>query len=428
MITETRNPTSPRNPTNPRVISELRNPASRRSDQLARQLVTGTLRRLAHGSLEIVESDGRRHEFGAGSPRATMTFHSDTVWSAFLRGGRGLAAAYIDERWDSPDLAELVGVAAANIGALDRPRRLLTPARVLLERVREYRGAHSLSTSREDIAAHYDLGNELFELMLDPSLTYSSAYFEHAEDDLETAQTAKLELICDQLQINSADHVLEIGSGWGSFALHAAKTRGCKVTTTTISAEQYAYVRAAVDAAGLQDQITVLERDYRELEGSFDKLVSIEMIEAVGWRDLGRFVGCCSALLKADGAMLLQAITTDDRAYLVERSSRSFITEYIFPGGSLPSLQALSAALAKHTDFQIASIRDLTAHYVQTLRLWRLRFSANADLLASRGYDERFQRLWRLYLAYSEGGFAQRRINDLQILLVKPRYRSSLPA
>jgi cyclopropane-fatty-acyl-phospholipid synthase len=217
--------------------------------------------------------------------------------------------------------------------------------------------------------------------------------------------------------------VLEIGSGWGSFALHASATRGCHITTTTISADQHAYAAERVRQAGVQDRVTVLGADYRDLRGRYDKLVSIEMIEAVGWRHTGTFLGACSRLLEPHGAMLLQAIVIDDRAYEIEKGSSSFIKQRIFPGGSLPSIAALSRDLARQTDLQLAGLRDLTLHYVTTLRRWREQFIAHADELEKLGYDQAFQRLWMLYLAYCEAGFAERRIRDAQLLLTKPRCR-----
>jgi cyclopropane-fatty-acyl-phospholipid synthase len=271
--------------------------------------------------------------------------------------------------------------------------------------------------------AHYDLGNALFGLMLDPTMTYSCAVFETPLTTLEQAQRAKLELVCEKLELGPGDRVLEIGSGWGAFAMHAAATRGCHVTTTTISREQYEYVNERVADAGLGDRVTVLDQDFRELRGRYDKLVSIEMIEAVGWRNHGVFLEHCARLLEPDGAMLLQAITIDDRAYEVEKASRSFIKQYIFPGGSLPSLAVLTRHMARRTDLQTLDLQDITAHYVPTLRCWREAFVANSERLRELGYDERFQRIWCLYLAYCEAGFAERRICDVQLLLTKPRHR-----
>jgi cyclopropane-fatty-acyl-phospholipid synthase len=254
-------------------------------------------------------------------------------------------------------------------------------------------------------------------------MSYSCAVFEHDAMTLEQAQVAKLERVCEQLDLGPEDRVLEIGTGWGAFAVHAAATHGCHVTTTTISREQHDYTVERVRRAGLNDRITVLLEDYRDLRGRYDKLVSIEMIEAVGWQHIGTFFATCSELLAPDGAMLLQAITIDDRAYEVQKASKSFINTYIFPGGCLPSLEVITRNLAGRTDMQAVGLVDLTPHYVETLRCWRRSFTAHADALAELGYDERFRRLWTLYLAYCEAGFAERRIGDVQLLLSKPRSR-----
>ena len=282
--------------------------------------------------------------------------------------------------------------------------------------------------SRRDIAAHYDLGNELFRRMLDPTMSYSCAIFERDGMTLEEASIAKLERVCDKLDLGPDDRLLEIGTGWGGLASYAAATRGCHVTTTTISREQHDYAVQQVARAGLADRVTVMMKDYRDLHGTYDKLVSIEMIEAVGWQRIGTFFAKCSDLLESGGAMLLQAITIDDRAYEVEKASRSFIKTYIFPGGTLPSLEILARYLAKKTDMQTLWLDDITSHYVETLHRWRLAFLANEDQLEQLGYDRRFRKIWELYLAYCEAGFAERRINDVQMLLAKPGHRVTMPA
>jgi cyclopropane-fatty-acyl-phospholipid synthase len=277
--------------------------------------------------------------------------------------------------------------------------------------------------SRKQIEAHYDLGNDMFALFLDPTMMYSCALFEHSRASLEDASLAKLERICSQLKLSPEDHVLEIGTGWGGFAVYAARRYGCRVTTTTISREQHAYATQRVREAGLSERVTVLLEDYRALSGEYDKLVSIEMIEAVGWRDFPTFFRCCSNLLREDGAMMLQAIVIDDRAYEVEKAGRSFINTYIFPGGCLPSMEVISRTVAKSTDLRQVNLEDITAHYTLTLARWRERFLEAADQVSELGYDERFRRLWELYLSYCEGGFAERRIQDVQLLLAKPGYR-----
>jgi cyclopropane-fatty-acyl-phospholipid synthase len=392
------------------------------SPRLARALIDLVLRRIRAGRLVLVEGE-RRRSYGKGTPIATVLVRSPRVWRMLLHGSLGLADAYAQGLWDTPDLVALIRLAARNGAAMDRVRQRLGPLVRPLHLARALRRRSSRRRRRRDIAAHYDLGNELFSRMLDPTMTYSCAVFDDPEAPLEQAQRNKLELVCQKLGLGPADRVLEIGTGWGSFALHAAASRGCHVTTTTISREQHDYVRELVREAGLSDRITVLSRDYRDLCGRYDKLVSIEMIEAVGWRHTGGFIGACSRLLEPDGAMLLQAIMIDDRGYEVEKASRSFIKERIFPGGSLPSLAAITHDLARHTDLQLIHLHDLTANYVPTLRRWRERFSAHAGELAALGYDEPFQRLWTLYLAYCEAGFAERRICDVQLVLAKPACR-----
>jgi cyclopropane-fatty-acyl-phospholipid synthase len=391
---------------------------------LSRGLVSALLRRITVGSLIVLEG-GERRVYGSGPPGATVRIDSARTWPKLLRGSRGMAEAFAQGLWDSPDLAALIRLAARNSGGLDRLGKRVAAVRWPLQRARALLRRSTRRRRRRYIAAHYDLGNELFSRMLDPTMTYSSAVFEHEGMTLEQAQLAKLERICEKLELGPTDRVIEIGSGWGAFALHAAATRGCHVTTTTISREQHDYVVEQVSRSGLSDRVTVLMEDYRDLRGHYDKLVSIEMIEAVGWPHFGRFFTKCSELLAPDGAMLLQAITIDDRAYELEKASQSFIKTYIFPGGCLPSLEVITRNLARRTDMQAVGLEDLTPHYVETLRRWRENFTANSSELACLGYDERFRRLWTLYLAYCEAGFAERRICDVQLLATKPRARIS---
>jgi cyclopropane-fatty-acyl-phospholipid synthase len=348
------------------------------------------------------------------------------VWRKLLRGSRGLAESYFDELWDSPDVTAVMRLAARNVEAIDRLRRRLAPLRAPFQRVLGVLlRTQTRRRARRSIAAPYDLGNELFELMLDPTMMYSCAVFERPEMTLEQASIAKLERVCDRLDLGPDDHVVEIGTGWGGFAVHAAATRGCRVTTTTISREQHQLAVDKVRRAGLEERVTVLLEDYRDLEGTYDKLVSLEMIEAVGWRHFGTFFEKCSALLAPDGLMLLQAITMDDRAYDVEKAGASFINTYVFPDGCLPSLEVIGRCVARRTDMQTLALEDLTPHYAETLRRWRENFLTNVDRLEARGYDRRFRRLWTLYLSYCEAGFAERRIGDVMLLLAKPRHRSA---
>jgi cyclopropane-fatty-acyl-phospholipid synthase len=389
----------------------------------SRRLVLAAFGRIRTGSLTVQEG-GRTRTFGSGQPHGRIDIHSPGAWPLLLRGSRGLAESYARGYWDSPDLAALIRVGARNGEQLDKFRRWLRPALAPFHWLSGTSRANGRRASRRQIAAHYDLGNDMFELMLDPTMSYSCTLFEREDMTLEEAAVAKLDAVCDQLALTPDDHLLEIGTGWGGLAVHAARTRGCRVTTTTISREQHDYALARVREAGLEDHVTVLQQDYRDLSGRYDKLVSIEMIEAVGWRNFGVFFRKCSDLLTENGAMLLQAITIDDRAYEVEKRTRSFIRTYIFPNGCLPSLDVIKGNVARETDMRMLALRDITSSYVRTLREWRSNFELHWPRLNQLGYDERFRRIWRLYLAYCEAGFAERRIGDVQVLLAKPGYRA----
>jgi cyclopropane-fatty-acyl-phospholipid synthase len=398
----------------------------RGSDRLARRLVLRLLRRTRGGQLELIEQDAIL-SFGENVPerplRAVVQVRSLRFYRQLLRGSIGLCESYMDGLWECDDLVALTRIAARNVGALDRLRRVLAPVLIPVQRWSRWLARNTPMRSRKRIAAHYDLGNELFALFLDRTMMYSCAVFEQPRCSLEQASLAKLELVCSKLALKPSDHLLEIGTGWGGLAVYAAERYGCRVTTTTISREQHAYACERVREAGLGDRVTVLLKDYRELEGSYDKLVSIEMIEAVGWQYFPTYFRRCSELLADDGAMLLQAITIDDRAYHVEKAGRSFINTYIFPGGCLPSMEIISRTLARVTDLRQVDLEDITAHYATTLERWRERFLGATERLSELGYDERFRRLWELYLCYCEGGFRERRIQDVQLLLAKPGYR-----
>jgi cyclopropane-fatty-acyl-phospholipid synthase len=388
---------------------------------IARAIGLRLLRRVEGGSLRVVEGE-RTWAFGPDDSalRATITMHDAGVWRQLVfRGSTGLGETYMDGRWDADDLAALVRLAARNAPKLDRLRRRFALVVKPVQSVRQWR-SNTPRRSRRQISRHYDLGNDLFGLMLDPRMLYSCAIFETPETPLEDAQVAKLDAICSKLDLHADDHLLEIGTGWGALAIHAASRHGCRVTTTTISREQHALAVERVRAAGLSDRVTVLLQDYRELDGTYDKLVSIEMIEAVGWRGFDRFFARCSELLEPDGLMLLQAITIDDRAYDVEKTGTSFITTFIFPGGCLPSMERMARSVRRRTDLQWLDLEDIAAHYVLTLRAWAERFAAAAGELDGLGYDVRFRRLWELYLRYCEAGFAERRIAVVQALLAKP--------
>jgi cyclopropane-fatty-acyl-phospholipid synthase len=330
--------------------------------------------------------------------------------------------------WETPDLPAVIRIAARNIVAIDELRIRIAPLREPYQRARSLLVRNTPARSREDIAAHYDLGNELFELMLDPTMMYSCAVFPRASATLQEAQVTKLELICRKLQLRAEDRLLEIGTGWGGLAIHAARTHGCHVTTTTLSREQRDLAVRRIAEAGLSDRIDVVMQDYRDLRGTYDKLASVEMIEAVGWKDFGTFFGACSDRLVPEGLMFLQAIVIDDRAYAAEKASKTFIRTYIFPNGCLPSNAVVARSLARHTDLRTVHLEDLSPHYALTLAQWRANLEAGEDTLDAHGYDERFRRLWRLYLAYCEAGFAERRIGLVQQVMAKPNWRGTITA
>ena len=325
--------------------------------------------------------------------------------------------------WSCDDLTTLVRILARNPDSTSAMDRGLGRLGVPLARLYHALRRNTWGGSARNVRAHYDLGNDFFELFLDPTLTYSCGVFESDDATLEEASIAKYDRLCRKLDLGPDDHVLEIGTGWGGFAIHAAGKYGCRVTTATISREQWRIARQRVAAAGLADRVTVLECDYRELEGTYDKLVSIEMIEAVGDRYLDTFFRICSERLRPDGIMGLQAITTPDQFYDAHVRSVDFIKRYIFPGGSLVSVRRVADAIARVTDLRLFQLEDITPHYARTLHTWRERFIVNLDQVRALGYPEQFVRMWEFYLCYCEGGFLERVIGDVQIVLTKPMCR-----
>jgi len=398
------------------------------TEELSRRLIFNLFSRIEEERIEVVEN-GRRYGFGPPDAelRAVVTVHEPGVWRQLVRGSTGLAETYKDGHWDADDLVALIRIAARNFRAVDKVRHRWRVFLRLGQEIAAVVPRNDPEGSRANIAAHYDLGNTLFSLFLDESMMYSCAYFEWPEATLAEAQRAKLDRICRALALGPDDHLLEIGTGWGAMAVHAAKSYGCRVTTTTISREQQSLACDRVRAAGVEDRIEVLLEDYRELTGSYDKLVSIEMIEAVGWQYFSTYFERCSRLLKDDGLMLLQAITIDDRAYHGEKASKSFINTQIFPGGCLPSLGIIHKHLSRDTDMVTVGLEDITPHYGETLARWREGFAAHAGKAERLGYDRSFQRMWDLYLSYVEAGFRERRIGSVQMLLAKPQWRDELP-
>jgi cyclopropane-fatty-acyl-phospholipid synthase len=389
---------------------------------LARLLSGALLSRLREGRVALVDGRGRR-SYGPDDAAlaATVRMHDDRFRRALPRGSLAVAEAYIDGAWDCDDLVTLVRIGARELPRLDPLRRPFAPVRNAFTRI----PLNTRSGARRHISAHYDSGNDMFRLFLDETMTYSCAVFDSPDRTLREAQEAKLDLVCRKLELTSDDHVIEIGTGWGSFALHAAGRYGCRVTTTTISQEQHAVAVERVREAGLEDRVTVLLEDYRDLRGRYDKLVSIEMVEAVGWQYFDEFFARCGQLVERDGLMLLQAITIQEDAYEVEKASRSFVKEMIFPAGCLPSVRVIRDCVARVTDMRLLDLEEIGLHYAETLRRWRENFVRSEDRLAELGYDRRFRRLWELYFAWCEGGFRERRIADVQALLAKPSYRGS---
>jgi cyclopropane-fatty-acyl-phospholipid synthase len=390
----------------------------------SRRVALGAFSRVQGGLLELIEPDGRRFRFGdaAADLAATVKVNSARFYRAVLSGSVGLGEAYRDGLWDCEDLVSVIRIACRNLGSLDRWRRRLHPLIAPLERTLWRVPRNSKRASRRHISAHYDLGNDLFALYLDESMMYSSAVFPDPEASLADAQQNHLQRICESLELGPDDHLLEIGSGWGAMATYAAANYGCRVTTTTISEEQRQGALRRLRDAGVEDRVTVLLEDYRDLRGRYTKLVSLEMIEAVGWQYFDVFFRRCSELLEPDGLFFLQAILIDDRLYETEKAARSFANSLIFPGGCLPSQEVIQRCIASETDMNTVWLEEIGAHYARTLELWRERFIANSDLAGELGYDEPFRRLWTLWLAMSEAGFRERRLRDVQVLFAKPQH------
>jgi len=393
-----------------------------------RQGIFDALNRLDDACVEIIEQ-GNVQRLGNQDSEllGTMHIHDMSVYSDIAKGGGlGAAQAYIDKKWDSSDLTKLIRVFARSQKILDELEKQASWTNKLQSKLLSLKNRNTQEGSKKNILAHYDLGNELYTRFLDDKMMYSSAIYQKPEMTLSEAQTAKLALICEKLSLKPTDTLIEIGTGWGGLAIYAATHYGCHVTTTTISDEQYAYAQQQVESLGLSDKITLLNKDYRLIEGQYDKLVSIEMIEAVGHEFMAEFFDKCSSLLKADGKMLIQAITIADQRYDEYRKSIDFINKYIFPGGCLPSMAVISQHIATSTDMMIDNVQDIGLHYAKTLHDWRVNFDAQWDDIKEHGYDEQFQRLWHYYLSYCEGAFIERVISTHHVVARKPRYQDAV--
>ena len=399
----------------------------RRIDHMARRAILTLLKGLVHGRITLFE-DGHYHHFGQKSDRfslqAVITVHHPQLYTRIFFGGSiGAAEAYMQGLWSADDLTMVMRILALNQKAFEDMEKGLARLTAPFYRFYHFVRKNTQAGSRRNIMAHYDLGNDFYALFLDETMTYSCGIFQQTDSTLQEASEAKYDRICHKLQLTPGEQVVEIGTGWGGFAVHATQKYGAHITTTTISDEQYHFAEKRIKAAGLEGRITLLKQDYRDITGKFDKLVSIEMIEAVGHQYLKTFFKTCSRLLKDDGMMALQAITIGDQIFDRHKHSVDFIKRYIFPGSCIPSITAIGNAITEATDLRIVHLEDITAHYVRTLYEWRRRFFANIDKVRKLGYSDTFIRMWEYYLCYCEGGFAERYISDVQILFAKPLCR-----
>jgi len=392
--------------------------------RIAKQLVCNQLAQLGEGTLRIRQTGFDDLVFGNDDPTypsAELVIHNHSTWRDLVTGGSvGAAESFVAGDWNSPDLVALLRFFTRNLDTMnafeDKFSWVSKPA---------LKGLHWLNRntpegSRKNISAHYDLGNDLFSQFLDPTMMYSSAIYPHPDASLEEAAVHKLDVICRKLDLQPGDQVMEIGTGWGGFAIHAAKHYGCHVTTTTISKEQWALAQARVESEGLEDKITLLFDDYRDLSGQFDKLVSIEMIEAVGPDFLDSYLSQISALLKPDGIALVQAINMPEQRYERALKNVDFIQRYIFPGSFIPSFGAILGSMQRGSDLVLTQVDDFGFHYARTLHDWCERFMAKREVLAEQGYDTEFQRLWQFYFAYCEAGFSERAIGVAHLMMAKP--------
>lgn len=393
----------------------------------AKSQILSHLQRLTSGSLNLKDGD-EVHHFGQDAAEAvinaTIQVHDARFYGEIAFGGSiGAGEAYMLGYWSTDNLTDVIRLMCINQSVMDNLEGGYQWVTKPIMRVLHWLNSNTTEGSRKNIAAHYDLGNNLFELFLDPTMMYSSAIFNASTPTLQSASELKLKTICDKLDLQPTDHVLEIGTGWGGFAIYAATHYGCKVTTTTISQQQYQLAKHRVEAAGLNDKITLLLDDYRHLQGQYDKLVSIEMIEAVGYQFYDTYFAKVSALLKPTGLALIQAITIADQRYESAKKSVDFIQRYIFPGSCIPSNTAMLNSVTNKTDLRLYDLEDIGPHYATTLRMWRENFFAKIDQVRKLGYSEEFIKMWEFYLCYCEGGFEERALGDVHLLLAKPDNR-----
>ena len=400
-----------------------KNGVKTRVTSFLRKAMLNQLNALEHGRLTFVEGHKKtifQGRYQNGLVAEIVVLDEQFYWFVAFGGSVGAGEAYVNGYWETNDLTSVVRLFAINQNTMDSMEGGLARFTTPIKKCFHWLNKNTSKGSRKNIVAHYDLGNAFFEEFLDPTMMYSSGIFFEENETMEQASINKLERICQRLRLTSNDHVVEIGTGWGSFAIYAVSNYGCRVTTTTISDEQHAYAKKRIELLGLSDRINLLKKDYRQLEGSYDKLVSIEMIEAVGHHYFDTFFAKCSELLKPEGEMLLQAITIADQRFESAKKEVDFIKRYIFPGSCIPSVDSISDSLRKATDMRILNLEDLGIHYARTLEKWREKFFANSDKIKAQEFDDAFIRLWEFYLCYCEGGFRERVISNVQLHLVKP--------
>jgi cyclopropane-fatty-acyl-phospholipid synthase len=406
---------------------QVPNSSTRAIDRWCRSLLIAKLEKLEVGEIQLIDSNGS-HSFGCPDKTNPLTvtlnvtdqrFYSDIAFGGTVAAGE----AYMQGYWSCSNLTDLIRIMIGNRHILDQMEANLSLFKNAFLRVAHWLNRNSQAGSRRNIEAHYDLGNEMFELFLDPTMMYSCAYYPDEKTSLEQASLAKLKRICDKLQLNESDHVIEIGTGWGGFALYAAENYGCKVTTTTISQQQHDWAKQRIIEAGLEDKITLLMEDYRDLQGTYDKLVSIEMIEAVGHQYLDTYFAKCSSLLKPEGIMLIQSITIADQQYDQAIKSVDFIQRFIFPGGFIPSVSAITSSVKSSTDMRLFQLEDIGPHYATTLYDWRQRFFENIEPIKALGYSQQFIAMWDFYLCYCEAGFLERVLGNAHLVFIKPKNR-----
>ncbi|MEM9103428.1 MAG: cyclopropane-fatty-acyl-phospholipid synthase family protein [Pseudomonadota bacterium] len=396
----------------------------RLTDRLSRFLLFRVLEKITVGCLTFSEGE-EKHTFGNINSELQAhirVYDYRTYASIAYKGSIGAGESYFKGMWDSENLTNVIRIFAVNMKVLDKMDDYLAIFTKPFYRLGAKSRKNTVNTAKQNIMMHYDLGNDMYETFLDESMMYSSGFYASPNHSLAEAQTEKLEKICQALGLQSEDHVVEIGSGWGGFAIHAAKNYGCRVTTTTISDAQFEYASKRIKAMGLEDRITILNKDYRLLEGHYDKLVSIEMIEAVGLEFYHQYFNKCSSLLKPNGKMLIQAITIADQRFERYRRSTDFIQKYIFPGGELPSLEYITRKVCSSSNMVIRKIDDFGTHYAQTLRDWRHRFLANKPKLIAKAFDDQFIRLWEFYLCYCEAAFMERTTSVVHVVMDKYQF------